>query len=243
VKLMTEAEWLRGRRVRAMLELLRKQGWPTDRKLRLFAVACCHRVRHLCKDRRGLRAAEVAERYAEGQATAEELHAAWEDAWCDDLPEDTPEQSSALAAVFAGRHACDPRRGWVHRAATSATDAVLYHVKASTGDEERAYDAQASESGALSDLLRDIVGNPLRPPPVIDAAWVAWHGGTVRRLAEAAYHQRSLPGGALDTARLGVLADALEEAGCTDADLLGHLRGPGAHVRGCWAVDLLWGRK
>jgi hypothetical protein len=35
------------------------------------------------------------------------------------------------------------------------------------------------------------------------------------------------------------LADALEEAGCADADLLGHLRGPGPHARGCWAVDLL----
>jgi hypothetical protein len=39
-----------------------------------------------------------------------------------------------------------------------------------------------------------------------------------------------------------VLADALEEVGCTDAGLLGHLRGPGPHVRGCWAVDLLLGR-
>jgi hypothetical protein len=46
----------------------------------------------------------------------------------------------------------------------------------------------------------------------------------------------------LDTVRLAVLADALEEAGCADPDLLGHLRGPGPHVRGCWAVDLLLGK-
>ncbi len=38
---------------------------------------------------------------------------------------------------------------------------------------------------------------------------------------------------------LPVLADAFEAAGCTDAELLGHLRGPGAHVRGCWALDLI----
>jgi hypothetical protein len=38
---------------------------------------------------------------------------------------------------------------------------------------------------------------------------------------------------------MGVLADALEESGCTDADILTHLRGPGPHVRGCWCVDLL----
>ena len=53
---------------------------------------------------------------------------------------------------------------------------------------------------------------------------------------------RSLPAGTLDPARLAVLADALEDAGCTDAGLLGHLRGPGPHVRGCWAVDLLIGK-
>jgi hypothetical protein len=41
---------------------------------------------------------------------------------------------------------------------------------------------------------------------------------------------------------LPVLADALEEAGCSEAELLGHLRGLGPHVRGCWAVDLLLGK-
>jgi hypothetical protein len=49
--------------------------------------------------------------------------------------------------------------------------------------------------------------------------------------------------GRLDPTRLAVLADALEEAGCADAELLGHLRGPGLHVRGCWAVDSLLGRQ
>ncbi len=43
--------------------------------------------------------------------------------------------------------------------------------------------------------------------------------------------------------RLALLADALEDAGCTDADILAHCRGPGPHVRGCWVVDLLLGKK
>jgi hypothetical protein len=47
--------------------------------------------------------------------------------------------------------------------------------------------------------------------------------------------------GAFD--RLPILADALEETGCTDAELLGHLRGPGPHTQGCWVVDVLLGRK
>jgi hypothetical protein len=46
----------------------------------------------------------------------------------------------------------------------------------------------------------------------------------------------------LDTVRLAVLADALEEAGCADADLLVHLRGPGPHARGCWVLELLLGK-
>jgi hypothetical protein len=61
----------------------------------------------------------------------------------------------------------------------------------------------------------------------------------VRDIACGAYEERRLPEGTLDPARLAVLADALEDAGCTEIELLGHLRGPGPHVRGCWALDLV----
>ncbi len=40
-----------------------------------------------------------------------------------------------------------------------------------------------------------------------------------------------------------VLADALEDAGCADADILAHCRGHGPHVRGCWVVDLVLGKE
>jgi hypothetical protein len=63
-----------------------------------------------------------------------------------------------------------------------------------------------------------------------------------RRLAQAAYEDRHLPAGTLDDTRLLILADALEEAGCSDAAILGHLRGPGPHVRGCWVLDLILGK-
>jgi hypothetical protein len=62
----------------------------------------------------------------------------------------------------------------------------------------------------------------------------------VLSLAEAAYQERLLPSGELDPQRLAVLADALEEAGA-EGDLLAHLRGPGPHVRGCWALDAALG--
>jgi hypothetical protein len=84
-------------------------------------------------------------------------------------------------------------------------------------------------------LLHDLFGNPFRPV-AIDAGWLT---PTVTSLAGAAYDGRALPLGELDFARLAVLADALEEAGCTNSELLGHLRGPRPHVRGCWGVDLL----
>ena len=87
---------------------------------------------------------------------------------------------------------------------------------------------------AQSNLLRDVFGNPFRPVAV-EPAWLAWGGGTVRQLAQAIYDERAFE-------RLPVLADALEEAGCTNADVLGHCRQPAEHVRGCWVVDLLLGR-
>ena len=90
--------------------------------------------------------------------------------------------------------------------------------------------------------LRDIFGNPFRPVKV-ERKWLSWQHNTVVKLAQAIYEGRVLPEGTLDASRLAVLADALEEAGCTNAEILGHLRSPGSHLLGCWAVDLLMGKK
>ncbi|HEY7428983.1 MAG TPA: hypothetical protein VH682_32430 [Gemmataceae bacterium] len=91
-------------------------------------------------------------------------------------------------------------------------------------------------------LILDLFGNTFRPSLPLPPAVLAWHDAVVVRLAQAAYDERHLPSGTLDNSRLAVLADALEEGGCTDADILGHLRGPGPHVRGCWSVDLCLGK-
>src|SRR5262249_50680168 len=85
----------------------------------------------------------------------------------------------------------------------------------------------------------DLIGNPFRPLPAMPVAVFAWQGGLVVKLAQSAYDDRLLPSGQLDPARLAVLADALEDAGCSDAVLLEHLRGQGPHVRGCWALDAI----
>jgi hypothetical protein len=89
--------------------------------------------------------------------------------------------------------------------------------------------------------MRCIIANPFHPI-TISPSVLTWNDGLVARLAQAAYEERHLPAGTLDNGRLAVLADALDEAGCTDADFLGHLRGPGPHVRGCWPLDLCLGK-
>ena len=93
--------------------------------------------------------------------------------------------------------------------------------------------AQSSPS-----LLRCVFGNPFRPV-TLDPSW---RTPDVLSLAQAAYEQRTLPAGTLEPERLALLADALEDAGCDSAAILAHLRGPGPHVRGCWALDLLLGK-
>ncbi len=84
-------------------------------------------------------------------------------------------------------------------------------------------------------LLRDVVGNPYRLVTV-DRAWLVWKDTCVVRLAQTIYADRTFD-------RLPILADALEDAGCDNADILAHCRSPEPHVRGCWVVDLLLGKE
>jgi hypothetical protein len=103
--------------------------------------------------------------------------------------------------------------------------------------------ACSAERAAQADLLRDIFGPLIFRSVSIPPFVRRWSDSIIVKLATAIYEERSLPEGTLDNQRLGVLADALEEAGCTDAVFLDHLRFPGPHVRGCWAVDLLTARQ
>jgi hypothetical protein len=84
----------------------------------------------------------------------------------------------------------------------------------------------------VAGLLRDIVGNPFRPVTLNPA----WRTSNVTGLAQAIYDDRAFD-------RLPILADALEDAGCDNADILNHCRDGGVHVRGCWVVDLVLGKQ
>jgi hypothetical protein len=82
------------------------------------------------------------------------------------------------------------------------------------------------------DLARDVFGNPFRPASLDPV----WRSSTVVALAEGIYAERAFD-------RLPILADALQDAGCEDLDVLGHCRGEEPSVRGCWVVDLLLGKE
>ena len=95
-------------------------------------------------------------------------------------------------------------------------------------------DSSWSDHAYASSVLRCIFGNPFRPSILRCSRCDG--DGIVYKLALHAYEAHAWD-------RLPILADALEEAGCDDVDVLAHLRGPGPHARGCWALDLVLGRE
>jgi hypothetical protein len=176
----------------------------------------------------------VAEQYADrgkkGPPSRKELRQAELEAWrvvhALNGGGDSARYNAAQAATEAATYNA---AGAARRCAEYAAHAVF----ATTGPR------QAEERAAQASLLRCVFGNPWRPASP-DPAWLT---PAVASLAAAAYNERTLPAVTLDAARLAVLSDALEEAGCTEQAFLDHLRLPGPHVRGCWAVDLLLAEK
>jgi hypothetical protein len=252
---MTEAEWLACTDPVQMLE--RVAGKISDRKLRLFAVACCREVwdlielmeRHDIGD--GSVAVRLGEQFADGQADAAEV-ARWIIDRVGLIDSGSSPYGHLLCYALPGLVAADAHRG-ATQAARGAALARDRHVRylgtqrrgehASLPSEQSRAEGVSAQMGCLARLcvpLRDILGNPPFRPVLVDAAW---RTPAVLSLAEAAYELRVVPDPSrpgwltLDTARLLVLADALEEAGADEPEMLGHLRGPGEHVRGCHVVD------
>jgi hypothetical protein len=214
---MTEEEWLCATDPMPMLRFLpAKSG---DRKLRLFAVACYRQMVRWLVDRRAQEAFSVAERYADGTAERCELLALLR-------------QHQLVPELDALTPSLQPDWSGMQTAAAAAYWAVTRFPRDWA-------DRSSEPGGPLCDILRCIFGDSFRPV-AIDSAWLT---PTVKQLARAANEDRLLPSGDLERDRLAVLAGALEDAGCTDPGILEHLRGPGPHVRGCWVVDLILGKK
>jgi pSer/pThr/pTyr-binding forkhead associated (FHA) protein len=239
---MTQQDWLTSDEPNCMLlsiaesaerlELIRRGADPTlalnfprgpalHRKLRLFVWACARRVWHVLERPVNKAGIEAAERHAEGMVADDEREKAYKQEM----------RRRGVGEPYISYYAYRERSNVEHHAAREAARAV----EAILGG--RHQKRRANERVALASLLQDLFW-PFREVTV-DPAWLAWENGLVGRLARAAYDERCLPEGTLEGARLAVLADALEDAGCTNTELFEHLRGPGVHIRGCWAVDLL----
>jgi hypothetical protein len=215
---MTEYEWLACTDPKLMLQFLRSRSMASDRKLRLFAVACCHHLWELLTEPCFRNAVEVAERFADNQARKKELN----------------EAKKVSGAAFANSKDREGRNAAAHRAFGCAWSTTRTPVLSAAMYPTWILTAEADRERQVA-LLGDLFGNLFRPV-TLDASWLMWNAGTVPAIAERIYKEG-------DWAALPVLADALEDAGCTSADILKHCRGPGPHVRGCWVVDLLLGKE
>lgn len=247
---MTEAEWLACGDPQRMLENLRKNGGPglagepfqvSDRKLRLFAAACCREIRDYCEDLFHL--VEKSERFAEGGIKAATLQkylatVGWnqnEYRWRDDY-------SADAAEAFVG--CADANLRVIHVAYQAAAAEASYAGNGQNGYNE----AKAAAESRQAAILRDIAGNPwrvlvwqepgfpgsaanllrdTRPAAYLSRGILTWQGGTVSRLAQAIYDSRRFED-------LPILADALCEAGADeDEELVRHCRGQ----ERCWRCE------
>jgi hypothetical protein len=224
---MTEAGWGNCDDPEQMLVSL--GGKASERKLRLFGCACVRqvwsRLASWCRE-----AVEDAEWHADGRAGAE----------AGERPRLPSRAGEALVAWVFASSAPDAGRVNAEAAAAFATLVPLSVRDAANAALAASRAGKGDEKSTPCALLRCLFGSPFRPPPAIPPSVLAWNGGCVVELANAIYEERALPGGTLDGNRLAVLADALEEAGLDDEEVLHHLREQGqSHVRGCWVVDLL----
>ncbi len=230
---MTEAEWVSTESVVTLRHWLEKHRKKSLRKLRLFGCACCRRLWDHLPDARSRDAIEAAEKYADGEIDKKALARA------------------RRAATSAARAAPEPPHGpglnWNDSGLNWAPeDAAQVLVNLSAYDNFVACTARCGAAAAnlgirssveeeveQAKLLRDIFGNPFR----LITFSPDWRTDTAVSLARTMYESREF-------SAMPILADALQDAGCDNDDILSHCRDANqVHVRGCWVVDLVLGKE
>jgi hypothetical protein len=204
-----------------MLELL--LGKASERKLRLFACACCRLVWEQLVDGRSRQAVLIAEQFADGLVGKGDLRAAHQDA------------TNVSKGSFRVEDwlVCGNELWFASLAARMATARRLPLAQVVNSTLSGGGLQQDKKYGDTSHILRDLLGpSPFRTL-TLDPAVLVWNDGTVPKLARAVYDERAFD-------RMPILGDALEDAGCEDQNILRHCRQRGAvHVRGCFVLDLL----
>jgi hypothetical protein len=218
---VTELEWSMTKSPKEMLLFLQQRS--TERKLRLFVVACAYLIWDRLVDDRLRAAVEVAERYADDLSTTDELLSSCRTLI--DIPIDysklhnqnwfTIASADAVAAYYIVLTAIG------HWRSLAKLPDYWYWDKC-----ERLVGFQQPR------LIRDVFGNPFQPIAINPN----WRTPAVVTLAEYIYHDRAFD-------RMHELAKLLEEGACDNTDVLNHCRSEGMHVRGCWVIDLLLGKE
>lgn len=249
---MKETEWLTCNDPQKLLQF--QAGRASERRLRLFAVASCRRIYHHLTER-GRDAIDFSERLADEPQLYDDLR----------FRSDPYGPYSFSSHLHAGEAVMATAPPSMRNTVATVAHRVLLHLAIFTGNTalKSSYEgdptadawrsdptfraavlsqyspsrraAEACERQCQISSIRDIFGNPFRPVTQ-NPSWMAWNDGTVGNLAQTIYDERRFE-------NLPILADALEEAGCTNSDILGHCREPGSHGRGCWVVDLLLGKE
>jgi hypothetical protein len=221
---MTEAEWLACEDPDAMRVELLSAGPLSERRLRLLGCACCRRLWKLMTDKRSQQAVEGAERYVEEQLSITDLqglHDAARRAW-EAAPYEMGKKANSTAAAAA-------------TATYVSSSHIDINVLSNTmGAAVEGFPKKArklSEQRCQAILLRDVFGNPFRAVTFSQS----WRTDTAVSLARQMYEARNF-------SAMPILADALQDAGCDNDEILDHCRQPGEHVRGCWVVDLVLGK-
>ncbi len=220
---MTETEWMTCNDPGRMLEFT--VGLVSRRKLRLAGCACGRRVWRLIGNETHRKAVEKAELYADGMIAKEELMAAG---------------SAAVNVRAKKRSGYGTPLAWAARGvvfAATATDRIAQLTHDVTQAAQHFFQAESGAGEAqrivFADLLRDIVGNLFQPVEFSPE----WRTDTAVLLARPMYESR-------DFSAMPILADALQDAGCDNDDILNHCRDTAlTHVRGCWAIDLVLGKE
>lgn len=263
---MTEQDWLKCDDPQPMLDFIANSA--TERKLRLFAVACCRRIwskitgpqvlaghrflvqmgaedfSDLITPDCGKKAIEIAERYADRMASDEELQAIHE----------AVHQLSFTSEYHAATHPTGVGTGNTDYLLMAIGDSANAAAHASSFIERSSYVSNDCASAAA--YFRCGPDDPV-PEPKLDAIEQGHQAVLLREIIGNPFHQISFDSAWLtfdvvqiakgayeDNAfeRLPILADALQDAGCETEEILSHLRNNGPHVKGCWALDLIVGK-
>ena len=232
-----------------MIEFLRRTA--SQRKIRLFAVACCRRVWSSLEHTEFRDAVQMAESFADGLVDQDGMLQAYKKAHAIFVTLHGKDNGPGAALTTSGLPS-PPKSVW-QRIADALDDpwwedefdrgdplapalVTARHAARAAADlqgrKAAAYDLSViAEHREQTALIHCLFGNPFRPRPGSGD----WLTGEVRALADGIYAERAF-------GRMALLADAVEAAGCTSSDLIEHCRSAQEHARGCWVVDLLLGR-